>query len=335
MVLGYDGHGDPVVVRLFRPAGTRIVIVGGIRTARVIALRGLASGARVDVRTRRWAAWQELAAVGAVTVTPDAAPLHHWAAPHASLAAGPPVAGAAAAPTPLRPSLIILDAATSAAGRGSDSALAAAAAGHDRTSRHSEGIGQATTDLLPSENIGSATALGLATAADLRPSTRTGTGGKPAAARRRPPRRHVLEPDLPDDNPEDASATDPGTAAPAWHAAATGVGPPAKTGAPRWHAVVAVRDQLTEADAGLLAAADLVLLQILRPHEAAVAADVLRLGDAAAGWLGRIPDETVAVATTGALRWATLATTPIERSLIDTPSDIDTSQPVTSAEDWR
>ncbi|HEV7710525.1 MAG TPA: hypothetical protein VGP16_20185 [Asanoa sp.] len=105
----------------------------------------------------------------------------------------------------------------------------------------------------------------------------------------------------------------------------------------RWHAVVTVRDELTSADTGLLTAADLVMIQTLRPDEANLVADTFGLADAA-GHLTGLGDEMVAlVGSDQPLRWARLATTPIERSATDrwdttgTPSGVDALQPVTRA----
>jgi hypothetical protein len=78
--------------------------------------------------------------------------------------------------------------------------------------------------------------------------------------------------------------------------------------------VLAVRDELTEADSGLLAAADLVLLQAVRPGDARIAVKAFGMPDPA-GWLGRLEGETFAVAAGGAMRWAVLAATPVERAL--------------------
>ncbi|WP_203784008.1 hypothetical protein [Asanoa ferruginea] len=117
LVLGYDRHGIPVVAKIFRPAPTRIVVVAGLRTAQLVAIRALALGAQVDVRTRRWAAWsgfadEVTAPTRNIVVTPDAAAIPDWASP--SLNGGMPTRMASTTPpgTPLRPTLTIVDAAT-------------------------------------------------------------------------------------------------------------------------------------------------------------------------------------------------------------------------------
>ena len=93
----------------------------------------------------------------------------------------------------------------------------------------------------------------------------------------------------------------------------------------------------------MLAAADLVVLQTLRPAEAVIAADALGLA-AAEDWLTRIRDEMVAVVSDGGLHWVVLATTRVERSVIGTatrwdelatPSDVDAPRPVTRSGNSR
>jgi type VII secretion protein EccE len=88
---------------------------------------------------------------------------------------------------------------------------------------------------------------------------------------------------------------------------------------PAWQATVVVRDEFTPADAEAVSRADLVLLQPLRPDEAALAATTLGLGESAE-WLTRIPGQMVAVVNRRALRWALLSTTPIETQLVGLPS---------------
>jgi|GEM_PF-960516 len=83
-----------------------------------------------------------------------------------------------------------------------------------------------------------------------------------------------------------------------------------------WRATLLVRDELTGSDIDALTRADLVLLQPLRPAEAMLAASTLGLGDSAE-WLTRIRADMVGVvAHRRTLRWALLATTPIEQQLI-------------------
>lgn len=51
LVVGLDRGGDPVVLRLFRAAPVRLVLVGGEWAASLLAFRSLAVGARVAVHT--------------------------------------------------------------------------------------------------------------------------------------------------------------------------------------------------------------------------------------------------------------------------------------------
>lgn len=88
---------------------------------------------------------------------------------------------------------------------------------------------------------------------------------------------------------------------------------------PGWQAVVVVRDELASVDLDALSRADLVVLQPLRPDEAALAGSALGLGPSAE-WLTRIRDDMVGVVNRRTLRWAQLRATPIESQLIGPPS---------------
>jgi hypothetical protein len=63
LVLGVNQNGDPVTLRLFRPEPTRMVIVGGLRFAQMVAFRALALGAQVIIQSARPAAWGTFARV--------------------------------------------------------------------------------------------------------------------------------------------------------------------------------------------------------------------------------------------------------------------------------
>ncbi|WP_277351274.1 type VII secretion protein EccE [Micromonospora sp. HNM0581] len=94
LVLGVNRHGDAVTVRLFRPETTRLMLVGGVSAAQLVAVRAMALGARVIVQTARPHAWVRFVrGVGGpiVLASPDR-----------------PVAGEPG--TPLVPVLVVLDA---------------------------------------------------------------------------------------------------------------------------------------------------------------------------------------------------------------------------------
>ncbi|WP_406077624.1 type VII secretion protein EccE [Micromonospora sp. NBC_00858] len=57
MMVGANRHGGAVTVRLFRPESTRVLLVGGVRAAQLVALRAMALGALVVVQTARPRAW--------------------------------------------------------------------------------------------------------------------------------------------------------------------------------------------------------------------------------------------------------------------------------------
>ncbi|MCC2280625.1 hypothetical protein LKL35_35255 [Streptomyces sp. ET3-23] len=61
VVIGADPNGTPAVLGIGRPAPYEIVLVGGAWTAQVIALRAVATGARVAVETGRRELWTPLA----------------------------------------------------------------------------------------------------------------------------------------------------------------------------------------------------------------------------------------------------------------------------------
>ncbi|MFF0718910.1 type VII secretion protein EccE [Micromonospora sp. NPDC003816] len=61
LMLGTNRHGAPVTVRLFRPESTRVMLVGGLPTAQLLAVRAMALGARVVVQTTRPHAWEPFA----------------------------------------------------------------------------------------------------------------------------------------------------------------------------------------------------------------------------------------------------------------------------------
>ncbi|MEV8514399.1 type VII secretion protein EccE [Dactylosporangium sp. NPDC051484] len=87
-----------------------------------------------------------------------------------------------------------------------------------------------------------------------------------------------------------------------------------------WRTILFLRDDLTTADIDLLTRCDLVLLQPLTPHEAALAGDALGLGDSQA-WLTKISPEMLGVVVNRqTVRWTQLSTTPIEHQLTGGPA---------------
>ncbi|WP_104530791.1 hypothetical protein [Wenjunlia vitaminophila] len=61
VVIGIDRHEQPAVLGLFRPEQFDVLLVGGLWTAQVFALRAVATGARVAVETGRGPVWQPMA----------------------------------------------------------------------------------------------------------------------------------------------------------------------------------------------------------------------------------------------------------------------------------
>lgn len=60
VVIGVDAEGQPAVLGLNRPTPYDVVLIGGLWTAQVFALRAAATGARVAVETGRAQAWTQL-----------------------------------------------------------------------------------------------------------------------------------------------------------------------------------------------------------------------------------------------------------------------------------
>lgn len=86
-----------------------------------------------------------------------------------------------------------------------------------------------------------------------------------------------------------------------------------------WRASLLIRDELALPDLDAISRADLVVLQPLRPDEAALAAVTLGLGDAAE-WLTHIREDMVGIVHLRSVRWALLSATPIELQLIGAPN---------------
>ncbi|HET9382138.1 MAG TPA: hypothetical protein VFP69_15075 [Streptomyces sp.] len=60
VVIGVDPEGRPAVLGLNRPTPYDVVLIGGLWTAQVIALRAAATGARVAVETGRPQSWMQM-----------------------------------------------------------------------------------------------------------------------------------------------------------------------------------------------------------------------------------------------------------------------------------
>lgn len=60
VIVGVDAGGQPAVLGLNRPTPYDVVLISGLWTAQVIALRAAATGARVAVETGRASAWMQM-----------------------------------------------------------------------------------------------------------------------------------------------------------------------------------------------------------------------------------------------------------------------------------
>ncbi|WP_326700160.1 hypothetical protein OG909_24470 [Streptomyces sp. NBC_01754] len=61
VIIGNDAEGRPQMIGFHRPAPYDVLLIGGLWTAQVLALRAAATGARVAVETGRVQAWTPLA----------------------------------------------------------------------------------------------------------------------------------------------------------------------------------------------------------------------------------------------------------------------------------
>jgi hypothetical protein len=61
VIIGDDAEGRPQLIGFHRPAPYDVLLIGGLWTAQVLALRAAATGARVAVETGRTQAWTTLA----------------------------------------------------------------------------------------------------------------------------------------------------------------------------------------------------------------------------------------------------------------------------------
>ncbi|MFK3981544.1 type VII secretion protein EccE [Micromonospora sp. NPDC050397] len=96
LMIGANRHGSAVTVRLFRAEATRVLLIGGVPAAQLVALRAMALGARVVVQTARPRAWEPF--VRAVSTPGESVAL---------IPPGRPVAGPPG--SPLHPLLVVVD----------------------------------------------------------------------------------------------------------------------------------------------------------------------------------------------------------------------------------
>lgn len=96
LMIGPNRRREPVTVRIFRPAPTRAMLVGGVQSAQLLTLRALALGARVVVQTGRAPSWEKF--------------FRNLGGPNDSLAIVAPGQPLAVPPaTQLRPLMMIVD----------------------------------------------------------------------------------------------------------------------------------------------------------------------------------------------------------------------------------
>ncbi|WP_239096004.1 type VII secretion protein EccE [Micromonospora lutea] len=156
--LGVNRHGQAVTVRLFRPESTRLVLVGGVPVAQLVAVRAMALGARVIVQTTRPHAWERF--VRGVGVPGGPVPL---------TPPDRPVAGGSG--TPLAPVLVVLDAPPPAGPRPGTAWQTTLLVRDVLTSADADALGRADLAVFPPLSRAEATvagnALGLGDAAEL------------------------------------------------------------------------------------------------------------------------------------------------------------------------
>lgn len=116
LMIGLNRHSEPVSFRLFRPEATRLVLIGGVAVAQIVAVRAMAVGAYVLVQTTRPWLWEAFSrglgagapllvmAPGPVTVPPGS-PLR----PLLSIVDAGPVAADRTPGTPWHSTLVVRD----------------------------------------------------------------------------------------------------------------------------------------------------------------------------------------------------------------------------------
>jgi hypothetical protein len=102
LVLGVNQHGEPVILSPFRPEPTRLVVVGSLVFAQLIAFRALGVGAEVVIQSARPDAWGTFARV--------------TTAPHDAIRLVPPGTVVPQPALPSRPRLIVVDGGPSISG---------------------------------------------------------------------------------------------------------------------------------------------------------------------------------------------------------------------------
>jgi type VII secretion protein EccE len=116
LMIGVNRNQEPVAFRIFRPEATRVVLIGGVPVAQVVAVRAMALGAHILVQTTRPWAWEAFSrglgsgaaltvmAPGPVTVPPGQ-PLH----PLLTIVDAGPVAADRSPGSPWHSTLVLRD----------------------------------------------------------------------------------------------------------------------------------------------------------------------------------------------------------------------------------
>ncbi|AEV81361.1 Cortactin-binding protein 2 [Actinoplanes sp. SE50] len=304
VAVGQDRHGKPVLIPLFRPAPTRVLVVGGFRCAQLLAFRAMAVGAQVLVRTLRpgdWTAFARATASPGVAigiVPPDRPvdlPLASPLRPILTIldvdplpAPGPHPGGHS--PGPGRPS-------PSPSPRPSPRPRPQPAVTHPVVATSSVTTPAPTTPATPGTatpaTAASATATSVTAGVYALGTGAPGDGGHIATTGDDPPGR-----DTADQTDDDTDR---------WLECMQDSGP--------WEATLMLRREFAASDGRTATDADLVLLQPLRADEAERAGDALPLGDAAR-LLSRMRSGMIGIAGPHGIRWAMLAPTAIEKVLI-------------------
>ncbi|MFD0822236.1 type VII secretion protein EccE, partial [Micromonospora zhanjiangensis] len=158
-----------VLARLFRPEATRVMLIGGMRPAQVLALRAMALGAQVVVQTARPQHWEPF--VRAVSLPGQTVPV---------VPPGRPLGGTG---SPLRPLLLVLDVGPVAAAdqRAGSGWCATLVVRDELTELDTDALSRADLVILqplrPDEATLAGTALGLGDSADWLTRIRSGMVG--------------------------------------------------------------------------------------------------------------------------------------------------------------
>ncbi len=304
LMVGRNRHGDPAVVRLFRSRPTRVLLVGGVSGAQLVAMRALGMGARVVVRTDRPSAWEQLvhrlsvsssgsgSAGGGISLVAVSRAVRPVAVagpdgePEESAVVSRPSGSAAGAAEEEQQQQAGSDLAEDGYSEFGDDIVSTAAGGWDSSAGWISPGGWAT----PASDAASS-GMGSPASDEASAGSAGGRSSGDVSVRAEEPRRLTL------------IVVDAGPAGVAEQQVESG------------QAVLVVRDGYSPEDAGDALAADLLMVTPVRAEEAGALGAALGLGEAT-GWLARMRPGMLALINERAVRWVAVTPTTMESQLV-------------------